>query len=71
MKVTGLILLVVGLVALVYGGIKYTTQKREVDLGPIQINKTEHHNIPIPPLLGIVSIAAGGALLFAGGRRSR
>jgi hypothetical protein len=71
MKVTGLILLVVGLVALVYGGIKYTTEKREVDLGPIQINKTEHHNIPIPPLLGIVSIAAGGALLFAGGRQGR
>ncbi len=71
MKVTGLILLVVGLVALIYGGIKYTTQKREVDLGPIQINKTEHHNIPIPPLAGIVSIAAGGALLFASGRQSR
>ena len=68
MKITGVVLLIVGLVALIYGGFKYTTQKREVDLGPIQINKTEHHNIPIPPLVGIVCIAAGGALLFAGGR---
>jgi len=71
MKITGAVLLIVGLVALIYGGIKYTTQKREVDLGPIQINKTEHHNIPMPPLVGIVCIAAGGALLFAGGRGSR
>ena len=71
MKVTGVILLVVGLVALIYGGIKYTTQKREVDMGPIQINKTEHHNIPIPPVVGVVCIVAGGALLFAGGRGGR
>ena len=71
MKVTGVVLLVVGLIALIYGGIKFTTQKKAVDLGPIQINKTEHHNIPIPPLVGVVCIAAGGALLFAGGRGSR
>ena len=71
MKVTGVILLVVGLVALIYGGIRYTTQKREVDMGPIQINKTEHHNIPIPPVIGVVCIVGGGVLLFAGGRAGR
>jgi len=71
MKITGVVLLIVGMIALIYGGIKYTTQKREVDLGPIQINKTEKHNIPIPPLVGVVCIAAGGALLFAGGRPGR
>ena len=71
MKITGVVLLIAGLFALIYGGIKYTTQKREVDMGPIQINKTEHHNIPIPPLVGIACIAAGGALLFVGGRPGR
>lgn len=71
MKIAGVVLLIVGLVALVYGGIRYTTHKREVDMGPIQINKAEHHNIPIPPLAGIASIAAGGALLFAAGRARR
>src|ERR1019366_1646627 len=65
------VLAVSELVALIYGGIKYTTQKGEVDMGPIQINKTEHHNIPIPPLVGIACIAAGGALLFVGGRPGR
>jgi hypothetical protein len=71
MKITGVVLLIIGLVVLIYGGFKYTTQKREVDLGPIQINKTEHHNILIPPLVGIACIAAGGALVFAGGRAGR
>jgi uncharacterized membrane protein YidH (DUF202 family) len=71
MKITGVVLLIVGLIALIYGGIRYSTQKREVDMGPIQINKTEHHSIPIPPLVGIVCIAAGGVMLFAGGRASR
>jgi hypothetical protein len=71
MKITGVLLLIVGLVALIYGGIHYSTQKREVDMGPIQINKTEHHSIPIPPLVGVACIAAGGALLFVGGRAGR
>jgi hypothetical protein len=71
MKITGAILLIIGLVALVYGGIHYTTHKREVDMGPIQINKTEHHTIPISPLVGVACAAAGGALLFAGGRAGR
>lgn len=71
MKLTGVILLIVGVIALVYGGIRYTTHKREVDMGPIQINKTEHHSIPIPPLLGAVCIVAGGVLVLGGGRAKR
>ena len=56
---------------LIYGGIRYTSHKQEMDMGPIQINKTEHHSIPIPPLAGIACIAVGGALVFAGGRADR
>jgi drug/metabolite transporter (DMT)-like permease len=68
MKVAGIILLVVGLVALVYGGFQYTTQKKVVDMGPVQIAKTEHHSIPLPPLLGIGCIVAGGLVLAVGSR---
>jgi drug/metabolite transporter (DMT)-like permease len=70
MKIAGIILLVVGLVALVYGGFQYTTQKKVVDMGPVQIDKTEHHSVPLPPLVGIVCIVAGGLVLAAGGRRA-
>ena len=71
MKFTGVIFLIFGLAMLIYGGIRYTSHKRELDMGPIQINKTDHHSIPIPPLVGIACIAAGGALVFAGGRAGR
>ena len=71
MKVTGVVLLIVGVIALVYGGFRYTTQKKEVDMGPIQINKTEHHTILLPPLLGVACIAAGGVMVLAGGRSGR
>jgi hypothetical protein len=33
-------------------------------MGPIQIEKKEHHTVPIPPILGVVAILAGGALVF-------
>lgn len=71
MKPLGIVLIIAGLVALIYGGIQYTSHKREVDMGPVQITKTEHHTIPLPPLLGVASIAVGGVLIFAGGRAGR
>lgn len=39
-----------------------------VDMGPIQIDKTEHHSVPLPPVLGVLAIVGGGALLDLGGR---
>lgn len=68
MRITGIVLILVGLAALIYGGFSYTTQKREVDMGPIQINKTEHHSIPISPIAGVICVAAGGLMLYSAGR---
>ena len=68
MKVTGIVLIVLGIVALIYGGITYTTHKKVLDVGPIQAEKKETHNIPLPPVLGVVAIVGGGALLLVGGK---
>jgi hypothetical protein len=68
MKIAGILLIVLGLAALIYGGFTYTTEKKAVDLGPIQIDKKEQHTVPLPPLLGIVFIAGGGALLYVGAK---
>ena len=48
MKITGIILIIAGVAALLYGGFTYTTQKKAVDLGPLQVEKTEHHSVPLP-----------------------
>ena len=69
MKVTGIVLIVIGIIALIYGGITYTTHKKVVDLGPIQAEKKEDHTIPLPPVLGVIAIVGGGALLAFGGKK--
>jgi drug/metabolite transporter (DMT)-like permease len=68
MKILGILLIVVGVVALIYGGFSYTTSKKAVDMGPIQINHKENHSVPLPPVLGVIAILGGGALLYFGGK---
>ncbi len=64
----GIMLIIVGLLALAYQGISYTTHKKVLDIGPIQATKTEHKTIPLPPILGGVAVIAG-VILLASGRK--
>ena len=66
MKALGIVLIVLGVLALAYGGITYTRQKKVVDLGPIQASKKETSTVPLPPILGVVAILGGGILLVTG-----
>ena len=71
MKVLGMILILAGILALAYGGFTYTTHKRAVDMGPLQIETSKRHTVLLPPVLGISGIILGGALLFAAGAKGR
>ena len=71
MKIVGILLVIAGVAALVYGGFSYTSHKKAVDLGAIQINRTEHHSLPVPPILGIVAVAGGAALFYFGVKQGR
>jgi drug/metabolite transporter (DMT)-like permease len=71
LKIFGIVLIVAGVMALIYGGFTFSNQKKVVDAGPIQIDKTEHHTVPLPPLLGVVAILGGGALFFFGAKEGR
>jgi hypothetical protein len=68
MKVLGIALLVIGVIALAYQGFTYTTQKKVVDLGPVQATKTEHHTVPLPPVLGVLAFVGGVVVLIADSR---
>ena len=61
----GLILIVLGLVGVGYGGITYTRHREVVNAGPIQITAKEQRTIPISPIVGAVAIIAGVALIVA------
>jgi len=71
MKILGIVLVVAGILALAYGGFTYTTHKRAVDMGPLQIETSKQHTVLIPPVLGICGIVVGGALLFMTGSKGR
>ena len=62
------VLFAIGILALGYQGITYTTQKKVVDLGPIHATKEEHHTIPLPPVIGVISLIGGVAILVTGRR---
>jgi uncharacterized membrane protein HdeD (DUF308 family) len=63
-KTIGVTLIILGLVALAYQGISYTTREKIVDLGPIEASKETKRTIPLPPVVGIVSIVGGIFLLL-------
>ena len=69
MKPLGLILVVLGVLALVYQGFTYTTQKKVLDVGPIQATKQEHHSVPLPPILGALALI-GGVVILVSDRKS-
>ena len=67
--IIGIILIVIGIIALAYQGITYTTREKVVDIGPIQINADKTKTIPLPPILGGIALVGGIVLLIAGSRK--
>ena len=67
MKVLGGILVVLGIIAILYGGISWTRRDTVVDAGPIQITADKKESIPISPIAGGVMLVAGVALLLKRG----
>ena len=66
--VIGILLIVLGVIALAYQGITYTTREKVIDLGPIKATKETEKTIPLPPILGGAALAGGVVLLIAGAR---
>ncbi len=66
--VVGLLLTILGVVALVYQGITYTTRENVVDIGPMHAQKETKRTIPLPPILGGIALVGGIALLLANSR---
>ncbi len=65
----GIVLAVLGGLALVYQGFSYTRQKTVVDLGPIHATADERERVPLPPIVGGLILAGGVALLVMGAKQ--
>jgi len=66
----GLFLIALGIFSFAYQGITYTTQKKVLDIGSLHATEEEHHRVPLPPVLGGISLAGGIVLLLAGAKSS-
>jgi hypothetical protein len=70
MKIAGIILIVLGALALAYHGIRYTTREKLIDIGPLKVTAAEKKTLPLPPVVGGVAIVAGIALILVERRKN-
>jgi hypothetical protein len=65
----GIVLIVLGALALVYQGFTYTHQEKVLDVGPIHATRDEKESVPISPIVGGLALAGGVALLLFGAKQ--
>jgi hypothetical protein len=66
----GILLVILGALALAYQGFNYTRQEKVLDVGPIHATAERHERVSIPPLLGGLALVGGVALLVVGAKRA-
>lgn len=69
MKTIGFLLVVVGVLALIYGGISYNREKTIIDMGSFKATATEQKNVPVSPIVGGIAVIGGILLLVAPRKR--
>lgn len=69
-KIIGILLIVGGVLGLAFGGFSFTKETHKASLGPIALSVEEKETVNIPLWASIIAIAAGAAVLVAGGKKS-
>ena len=70
MKTIGIVLVVLGVLALVYGGVSYNKSRTVLQVGSMNVTATEHKSFPVPGIVGVIALVGGVALVVVGKRRS-
>ena len=63
-----ILLIVIGVIALAYGGFNFTTKEKVAEIGPLKVEKDKTHSVPLSPVLGVLALVGGVALLVVGRR---
>jgi TRAP-type C4-dicarboxylate transport system permease small subunit len=66
MRMIAVVILVVGILALAYGGFSYTKQTHDTKIGPLEISVSEKQQVNVPVWAGVVLTVVGGGLLLSG-----
>lgn len=70
LRTVGIVLIILGVVALIFQGITYTTHKDVINMGPIHATTEHKQTIPLPPVLGGIALVGGIVLLVAGNKKA-
>ena len=65
----GILLIVLGGLALAYQGFTYTHHERVMDVGPMHVTREDHDRVSIPPILGGLALVGGIVLLVVGAKK--
>ena len=65
----GIVLIVIGVIALAYGGFSFTTREKVAEVGPLKIEKDKTRSVPLPPVLGGLALVGGIGLVVVGARK--
>jgi hypothetical protein len=68
--IIGIVLILLGIVGFAVGGISFTHEKKDVDVGPVQIEHKQTSTFPISPVLSAISLIAGAGLVVVGSKSS-
>ncbi|MFZ0663162.1 MAG: DUF3185 domain-containing protein [Acidobacteriaceae bacterium] len=66
--VVGIILIVIGIIGFAVGGISFTHEKKNVDIGPLQVSHKQTSTVPISPILSTIAVVVGAGLVVVGAR---
>jgi hypothetical protein len=66
--IVGIVLILVGIVGFAMGGFSFTHEKKDVDLGPLQVEHKKTESVPIPPILSGLALIAGVGLVVVGAK---
>jgi drug/metabolite transporter (DMT)-like permease len=68
-RIVGIVLVVIGIVSLVWGGVFWTEQETILDAGPLEVTTQEREGFAVPQALGVLSLVGGIVLLVVPDRR--
>jgi hypothetical protein len=68
--IIGIILIIVGIVGFAYGGFGWREEKKDAQLGPLEIKHTENHGISFPPIVSGICLVGGILLVVVGSRKA-
>ena len=69
MKIAGILLIIIGILMIVFREVSFTKKEKVVDLGPVEINRTEKKELGWPAYAGGIAILGGAVLLISSARK--